>query len=169
MNVSIAYYGAQQYEAALAAADEALELSPDFWMGHWARESALIDLGRYEEALAAAKQAVELSDGYAAHADLVIAYAKAGKPAEAQKLFDQLDAPNRKPRWRPSFRAYALAGMGRYDEALTALEQAYQEGDGFMTAMLHKADDSLIRQAAFSEAGASPGTGAKSRAHQTDE
>jgi pentatricopeptide repeat protein len=137
-NVAIAYWECHQYEAALEAADKAIELDPEFWVSHWVRDGALLDLGRPREALEAANRALELSGGYVdTYADVIAAYARLGDMRTAHKLFDEIDAPDRKPQWRPSFRAWALAGMGRYDEAVASLERAYREQDGYMIEMLH--------------------------------
>jgi TolB-like protein/DNA-binding winged helix-turn-helix (wHTH) protein/thioredoxin-like negative regulator of GroEL len=138
VQVAIAYSFAQEHEAALAAVDHSLELDPQFWVSHWMRDLILMDLDRNAEAVTAAKRAIELSGGYVdVYADLVAAYARAGQREAAEELFEELQHPDRDPRWRPAARAFALAGMGRHEETLAALEQAYRENDGVLTEMLH--------------------------------
>jgi TolB-like protein/DNA-binding winged helix-turn-helix (wHTH) protein/Flp pilus assembly protein TadD len=138
VNLSAAYYHAHQYEKALAVTDTVMELDPNNWFGQWMRSASLADLGRYPEAIVAAEKTLELSGGYAdAYSDLVVAYAGAGKLDEARAIFDRVDDPAHRPRWRSAFRAYALAGLGRYDDTIAALEQAYRDNDGFLHEQIH--------------------------------
>lgn len=133
-----AYWQAQQYEQALAMGDKAIELDPNSWLAHWLRSGALLDLGRYEETIQAAKKAIELSDGTGnVYADLVAAYAGAGKLDEARKIFRKIDAPDYKPPWRNAFKSYALVAIGEHDQAIAAIEQAYRENDGFLYEVVH--------------------------------
>lgn len=137
-NVAIAYWHSHQSHAALAAVDQAIELDPDFWVAHWVRDIVLMDLDRNEEAVAAAKRAVELSGGYVdAYGDLVVAYARSGQMDAATRLFDEIDRRVHEPRWRPAYRAFVLSGLGRYEESLASLEQAYREEDGALNELLH--------------------------------
>jgi adenylate cyclase len=138
VNLSAAYYHACQFEKALAAADTTIELDPNNWFGHWIRSAALQDLDRYSEAIVAAQKTLELSGGYAdAYSDLVVSYARSGRLEEARAIFDRADNPAHRPRWRSAFRAQALAGLGRYDDAIAALEQAYRDNDGFLHEAVH--------------------------------
>lgn len=63
-------------------------------------------------------------------------------PRQAGKLrlnicFKKMEAPDQRPRWRPAVRAFAaLAGLGRHEEALAAVEEAVRVKDGFITELL---------------------------------
>ena len=131
ISLAFAYFNADQFEQALLAVDRALEVNPSFWVGWWHRDWVLFELGRYAEAVEAARKALELSDGYVdVYADLIVMLAAAGHQTEADEIFRRMEAPDQRPRWRPSTRAIALAGLGRHDEALLAIEEAIRAGDG---------------------------------------
>jgi tetratricopeptide (TPR) repeat protein len=138
INLGIAYTNADRFEQALLANDRALELNPSFWVGWWHRNFVLFELGRYAEAVEAARRALELSGGYVdVNADLIVALAAAGNRVEAEEIFRRMEAPTQRPRWRPAVRAYALAGLGRHEETLAALEEAVRIGDGFIAELLY--------------------------------
>ena len=62
--------------------------------------------------------------------------AAAGRQAEAEGLFQNMEAPDQRPRWRPAMRPYALAGLGRHEEALVAIEEAVRAKDGYIMDLL---------------------------------
>jgi tetratricopeptide (TPR) repeat protein len=69
--------------------------------------------------------------------NLIVTLAAAGNRAEADEIFRRMEAPNQRPRWGPSIRAYALAALGRHDEALVALEEAVRIRDGSFAEFLY--------------------------------
>jgi tetratricopeptide (TPR) repeat protein len=107
------------------------------WVAWWQRDFVLFELGRYDEAVEAARRALALSGGYVdVNSDLIVMLAAAGHRAEAEDIFRRMEAPDQRPRWRPAFRALALAGLGRHAEALAAIEEAVRVRDGFITEQL---------------------------------
>ena len=139
INLAFAYTNADQFPQALLAVDRALEVNPSFWVGWWQRDWVLFELGRYAEAVEAARRALELSGGYVdVNADLIVMLAAAGNEVEADEIFTRMEAPNQSPRWRPSSRALALAGLGRHDEALLALEEAARIRDVNAELLYHR-------------------------------
>jgi TolB-like protein/Tfp pilus assembly protein PilF len=135
--LAAAYFKSYQLERALEALDVALELNPESWLAHWIRGAALIELERYEESLQSMERALAVNSGFTdGYSHLVWAYAMAGRMDEAQRLFDRIDVPARKPPWRAAWRAIALSALGRYDEAAASLEQAYRDNDGLLHEVL---------------------------------
>jgi TolB-like protein/Flp pilus assembly protein TadD len=132
-DLAAAYYNTNHYAEALAATDKAIELDPNYWFAYWIREATLLDLGRPAEALEATRRTLALAHDYGdAYSDLIRAYADLGQMEQAQRIFREIDAPGRKPRWRNAFRAYALASLHEYDRATAALEDAYREHEGIV-------------------------------------
>jgi TolB-like protein len=132
-NVAIAYGSVGEFAKSLEECDRALELNPTFWVAWWQRDGMLIQLGRFDEAVDAARKALEYSNGYVdLNADLVVALAGAGRVAEAQALFDEMEDPARNPKWASGPRVWALAALGRYEEAMKAIEAAFEARQNLM-------------------------------------
>lgn len=136
-NLAIAYFNADRFEQARQTADRALELDPGFWVAWWTLDLTYYELGRYQEAVDAARRALELSSGYVdLYGDLVVMLAAAGNRGEAEAVYAKMEDPRQQPRWRGAYRAFALGGLGRYDDALLAIEKCVREHDGFVIEML---------------------------------
>jgi serine/threonine-protein kinase len=134
LNLAVGYASLDKCDRALETLDRALELDPSFWVAWWGRAGCLIELNRNEEAVDAAGRALDLSHGYVdLNASLIVALAMAGRLDEARALFEEVDRRVQTPRWRPAFRAVALAAIGRHAEALDEIERAVHVGDGYIT------------------------------------
>jgi TolB-like protein/Tfp pilus assembly protein PilF len=132
-NVAIAYGSVGEFAKSLEECDRALELNPTFWVAWWQRDGMLIQLGRFDEAVDAARKALEYSNGYVdLNADLIVALAGAGRVAEAQALFAEMEDPARNPKWASGPRIWALAALGRHEDAMKAMEAAFDARQNVM-------------------------------------
>ncbi|GBD31868.1 Serine/threonine-protein kinase PknB [bacterium HR33] len=120
------YFYARRYEDAIAQCDLALEMSPDWDLGHLWRGQALEQLGRSHDAIASLRRAFELSgrSGISAAA-LARAYATFGEPERARELLHALLAAEG---YRPSYEiAKIYVALGEHDRAMDWLERAHEE------------------------------------------
>jgi TolB-like protein len=116
---------ARDYDAAIAHQSAAIEIAPDFFPAHLFLGQALTEAGRSAEAIAALARALALS-GRSSEvlAALSVAHARAGQVPEADALYQELTARAANTYVSPVLLALALAGLGRRDESLDALESA---------------------------------------------
>jgi len=119
-------------EAAREAA-RVIEFDPRAPRAHSALGWAYLKMGQVDQGLAELQQAVALDPGNTLFlAQLGQAFAETGKAAEARDVLRQLEALSEKRYVPPYHMAYVYTGLGEYDAALDALEQAYAERAGAM-------------------------------------
>jgi TolB-like protein/DNA-binding winged helix-turn-helix (wHTH) protein len=126
-DVGRAYYYAHQYDHAIEQYRRTLEIDRSFLFAHVFLARAFVQKGLYEEALA------ELREGSGAtvepRATLAYTYARSGQRTQATRvLHDLLDLAQHEyvPRYHI---AVVYAGLDDRNQALTWLEQAYEERD----------------------------------------
>ena len=126
-------YNARLYDEVVSACAKTLEKEPHNLMMRYAMSYALSRLGRHEEAIANAAISVEKM-GKASHTmgRLGSAYADAGDTASAEAVLKEMgELANHRP-----ISAYHSAlikcALGRTDESLELLEQAYQSKDAWL-------------------------------------
>jgi tetratricopeptide (TPR) repeat protein len=112
------------FEEALAEAEKAIEVDPNYAQGHWVLGLAYRAQGRYEEAITAHKRAVEISRAW--QCELGCTYAAAGRTDEARKILDEVTAREaRSPPWRAFWLAQLHTALGEKDEAFRWLNYEY--------------------------------------------
>ncbi|MEO8276428.1 MAG: winged helix-turn-helix domain-containing protein [Thermoanaerobaculia bacterium] len=119
--------------AALDAFDRVLVLAPQFGWVHRYRAYSLARLGRPMDAADALyKEAEALKEDPAVLARLRADITRSGLPGYWKWRLERVEVMMRSRGWvpRPSQYAEALAGVGRYDEALAQLRAAPAAGDG---------------------------------------
>jgi tetratricopeptide (TPR) repeat protein len=123
------YQWKRDYDGALAQTRRALELSPNLplallfsGMAYWGKE-------QYDDAAKRFATLVELAGpGFKGY--LGYSCAKAGRKEDALSILDELTVLARTEAV-PSFQlALVLLGLGRFEEALTWLEKAFEERAG---------------------------------------
>jgi DNA-binding winged helix-turn-helix (wHTH) protein/TolB-like protein/tetratricopeptide (TPR) repeat protein len=110
--------------------EHALTIAPAFWSALMTRGTILMEAGEFDAAIADLERASALSGG-ATQADSVLAtaYARAGRPQDAQALLDALEERAAEG-YVPAFsRAAIHLALGSRDRALDLLEQAIAERD----------------------------------------
>jgi tetratricopeptide (TPR) repeat protein len=114
-------------EKALSAWKRALELAPDYYRTHLHIGNHLCGTGVYQEALASLERARALSPGDShIAADIGYCHAISGRPDEARKLLRELEEQSEVRYISPLAPALIRVGLGEKEEALEALERAYQ-------------------------------------------
>ena len=130
INVAIAWaaYMARRYDDALAQLLRTVELDPNYAVTYWILGLLYRITGRYDLAIGAGEKGVSLSGGSPLmRAALAHTYGKAGKPAEALEICEELSALAKCKYVAPHFFAGIHIGLGDYDRAMEYLEKSYEE------------------------------------------
>jgi TolB-like protein/DNA-binding winged helix-turn-helix (wHTH) protein len=121
-------YMARQYDAAIAQLKDTLEMDPSYELPHLIVGQAYEQKGDYAQAIPELKRAVELSKGTPLMVSaLAHAYARSGNRAEAERLLAELQGESRKQYVSPYYFALVYVGLGRNEQALDWLEQAFAD------------------------------------------
>jgi len=139
-NFGYHYYLARQYEQAAKQLTTTLEMDPNYAQAHWLLGMVYLRQPKLGDAIAELRKAVTLEgDSSRFIAGLGIAYATAGKHSEASKILADLQELSQRGYISPAWRALLLDALGgKREEALEALEKAYEDRD--MQLSLLKAD-----------------------------
>jgi len=122
-------YQTRNYEAALAKANEIIDLNPDFMQGYLQLCNILLQIGQPEAALEAAIRGVELAGPTPLPIyQLCFAYAANGKKEEAHRALEDLIALNSNGGYVPPyFLAMSHVAVGEIDTAFEYFEKAVAE------------------------------------------
>jgi TolB-like protein/DNA-binding winged helix-turn-helix (wHTH) protein/Tfp pilus assembly protein PilF len=121
-------YMARQYDAAIAQLKDTLEMDPSYELPHLVVGQAYEQKGNYALAIPELKTAVELSHGTPLMVSaLAHAYACSGNRAQAERLLAELQRESRKQYVSPYYFALVYVGLGRNEQALDWLEQAFAD------------------------------------------
>ena len=131
-NLGVAYIHAGQLDEAIAQLRKTVEMDGSFYIGRGILGLALELKGQIPEAMAEYEKAIALSDDPLPQAVLGHLYGTIGQRAEATKILAQL----KEARQHRYIDAYCLAlvslGLGDRDQALSWLEQGFQERSGWL-------------------------------------
>ncbi len=133
LTASDVYYMSRQYDRAIAQLKEILELSPSASFAYSRLGWSYLQKGGVDEAITAMETAVGLSPEATEHRWVLgHAYGAAGQSANARQVLHYLQILA-KERHVPAH-GFALVhlGLGKYDQALDLLEQAYLERDSWI-------------------------------------
>jgi TolB-like protein/DNA-binding winged helix-turn-helix (wHTH) protein/tetratricopeptide (TPR) repeat protein len=128
MNVASAYRLAGQYDRAIAEFRRALEITPGHSRGYFQIGVTLLFMGRLKDAIGELETAVQASKGNLRFkAYLGYAYAAGGRPLDARKIAQELEARARQQYVSSFGIALIYDALGEKERALAALERAYQD------------------------------------------
>jgi len=131
------YYFARRYDDAETQLLASLELDPNFWVSRdllgWVYEQK----GELVKAIAEYQKATQSEPEVAEPlACLGRAYALSGRAREAREVLRQLDEFS-KSHWVTAYdRAFIYVALGDKDQAMVALEKAYQDRSWYLTEIL---------------------------------
>jgi TolB-like protein/Tfp pilus assembly protein PilF len=126
--VGFVYMRARQYDRAIAACREAIELEPSNPFGHWILARVFDAQNELRESLSESERAATLSGNclpFTAH--LGYAYARTGDRVTAQKIIDDLKRLSQKKYVSPYAVAVIYVGLGETDSAFEWLEKAFAD------------------------------------------
>ena len=127
-------YFARQYDEAVAHCERALALEGNFSPAHYFLGLACEQLGRHDRALTAFRKSSSLAGENSAVDAAALAHccAAAGRPAEAQKIRDDLTRRSQTRYVPPLHGALISLGLGDTQAALVALEAACAARDFYL-------------------------------------
>jgi serine/threonine protein kinase/tetratricopeptide (TPR) repeat protein len=133
-NVGYRHYFAGQFGQAAEQFHKALEIDPHFSVAHTYLGRLAERQKRYDDAVASFQRAILFSGSDSEFvACLGHAHAVAGRPDETRKVLADLELAARR-RYVPAFHfALVHTGLGDADQAISWLERAFAERDGFLT------------------------------------
>jgi TolB-like protein/DNA-binding winged helix-turn-helix (wHTH) protein/Tfp pilus assembly protein PilF len=125
---SYTYYALRDYPALIEAARRALLLDPKDSRQHYFLGVGYEGTGEIQQAISEFQKAGQFSDGSLGPAvALAHAYSAAGKKAESEKIFRDLERKAKRTSASPYTMATIYAGLGENDKAFDLLEKAYSE------------------------------------------
>lgn len=134
-NLGVAYVSAGQLDQAIAQLHKTVEMDSSFYLGRGYLGVALALKGKIPDAIAEYKKAIALSDDPLPRARLGHLYGTMGRRAEATKILAKL----KEARPQRYIDAYSLVliylSLGDRDQALSWLEQGFQERSPWLTAI----------------------------------
>ncbi len=130
-NVGWMYYLAGRYDDAIAAAQNTLQLAPNFGVAHSVLAVSYQQLRKYDKSIEHHLKAEEDLHEYV-WPDLAATYAAAGQKQDALVYIRRM---NEQPRLSTTYAgmAMAYAALGDKDKAFSMLDQAYENGDYYIT------------------------------------
>ena len=111
----------------------ALDIDQQFWVAHWVEGNLALERGEPAVAIEEYATATVRSQSPQIRAALAHAQARWGDRAAAEATLAQMEAQARNGYVPGTAMAKIYAGLGRTDEAFTALDRAFQERDGRLT------------------------------------
>ncbi len=123
------YFSARQYDDAIRQSKKALEMDPKFVVAHVVMGLAQEQMGDLAAAEKCFLTALQLApDNAVYHAALARTLALVGRTEEAVRLLDELTAYRKQDRFLPAGDlAYVYLAMNKTDEAMMALEKAFEQ------------------------------------------
>ena len=112
---------------ALVQLEKTRELDPTFPWTYWRLGNVYFTMARYDESIAAFETVVEMTDGGVGLGYLGNVLATAGRIEEAEAVLARLSELSEDRYVSPLEFALVLGGLGRIDDALAALERAFED------------------------------------------
>jgi len=126
-------YQARLYDEVLSLCQKALDKEPHNLMMRYGLSFALSRLGRHQEAIANAEKALEAMGKVSrTMGRLGTAHADAGDTVAAQAILAEMDVIAQHRHISSYHKAWINAALGRIEEALDLLEDAYQTRDAWL-------------------------------------
>ncbi len=129
MLLAIDYVFQDKHDKALALIDSKLAMDPDDIQMIWMKAVCLADKGLFDQAYETILKRKKYLD-----TNFISAYifAKVGDNARAEAVLNEILARSKKQYVPPSQIAFALCGLGRYDQALEQIEEAFLVHDQWL-------------------------------------
>src|SRR5437667_1577573 len=126
-------YFARQYENAIQQLKKTLDMDPNFVPAQHAIEAAYAQSGMYREAVAERQKVLTLSGNPELAAAIGADYAQSGYAGVLKSWLEGLKQVSKQGYVSPYDLAQIYARLGEREQALTSLEQAYNERDSKFT------------------------------------
>lgn len=132
-NVAVVLYDGRRFDEAVVHARRAIEIDSTFFVGYMRLGLAYAGQGKYPEAVAAFERSVRLAPGYVRQKGFLgYMYARAGRPADARKILNELLVVEQRTYVPPTAIAILYVGLDRREDAIQWLDRGYASRDGDM-------------------------------------
>jgi eukaryotic-like serine/threonine-protein kinase len=150
-NLAWCFYLAGRYDDAIEQARKTIAMDAGFAVAHGYLGQAYIEKGQYEDAFGELQKAMALSGNETSYqAELANAYAVAGKKEEAKHILAQVQQSAAQHYVSPYSLALIYTGLDEKDQALQALELAYEQHEiRILNLKMHPRFSSLRSSARF--------------------
>ncbi len=134
-----AFAGSRRFSEAVPVLEKAVALEPDGAFPRWSLGLAQQFAGALEDAVATFERAVEATGRQHTFQLGMLSgcLAASGRTAEAGRVLDEMNEKARRSYVPPFDLAIGLTALGRREEALSAVERAYDERNGLLWGRLH--------------------------------
>jgi TolB-like protein/Tfp pilus assembly protein PilF len=130
-NLGVAFLHAGRLDEAISQFRKTLEMDGSFYFARWSLGVALEYKGEFPQAMAEYRKAISLGgDDPAALALSGHLEGKLGQKDEATKVLRQLQEMSKSHYVDPYYFAIVYLGLGDREQAISALEKSYDEGNG---------------------------------------
>jgi serine/threonine protein kinase/tetratricopeptide (TPR) repeat protein len=126
------FYRQRRYEEALAQFQRSLEMDSEFGMARYWMLRTWLEVGQVPETIAALEDSRTEESQYGNIALLAIAYARAGRSEEAQRILSELQEVSDTRYVQPYHLAMIAANLDEIEQAFLWLDKAYQERSGWL-------------------------------------
>ena len=129
-SLGIIYYAAREWDFAIEHCQRALEFDPHYYLAHQYIGFTYLEVGELDKGIEACNAAAK-SVGQSQWALAIpgVAYAKAGKIGEAQRLLKELQDLSNKTYVSPSAFAWIYCSLGEIEKSLEWFEKAIDQHD----------------------------------------
>ncbi len=133
-NIGVIAYFDRNYAEAKQRLEATLELDPNFTTAHWGLGLVYEQLGQPAQAIASIDKAVAI-DGRGRNylASLGHIMATSSRRGDAEAILDELTKRGRGGPVNPYMLALVLVGLGRNDDAITMLDNSYEERSALLS------------------------------------
>ena len=128
--LALTYYFGREYDKAITQCKYILELESSFDLARITIGDAYLQQNRYDAAIAEYRKADSIIEDEASDDQIAVAFALSGNRAAAISILNNLKAEARKTYISPFNLARICVSLGEKDEAITYLQQAYQDQVG---------------------------------------
>ncbi len=127
------HHASRQWDLAIDHCQRAVELDPNYYLAHQYLGFTYLQTGKFNEAIAACEAAAKaVGQSQWALAIPSVAYAKAGKIDQAQRLLKELHDLSQQSFVSPSAFAWIYCSLGQIDKSLEWFEKAIDQHDSLI-------------------------------------
>jgi tetratricopeptide (TPR) repeat protein len=135
LNLSMVLYFARHTDESIRELRAVTALHPDDPRLHWYLGNAFMEISRFDEAVEALERSVARERNPGPLGFLTIAYARAGRRHDAERVLEELTRAARDGYVPPAAFVAAYTGLGDVEQAFLALERAYAERSNLMRSL----------------------------------
>jgi tetratricopeptide (TPR) repeat protein len=132
VDLCLPYYLGRRFDEAIVQGRKAVEMFPNFFLGHVALGEALFEKGEHSKGIEELEKGTTVDSSSNFSGGLAYCYAKAGRKDDARKLLAKLKQQSNERYVAAFWIAVTYVGLGEKDEAFAWLEKGYEDRSWFL-------------------------------------